>query len=154
MASLTPAQTAKVSEWVASGATLSQIQSKLSSEFNISMTYMDVRFLVDDLNLALVEKEEPKKEETTEATAEATAAAPGEAAPAAGSVSVEVDTIARPGMIVSGHVKFSDGQIADWFIDEAGRPGMSARVPGYRPTDPDMRDFQQKLDVALRQLGF
>ncbi len=118
------------------------------------MTYMDVRFLVDDLNLALVEKEEPKKEEPV---AEAVAEEPvtdGAAPAAAGAVSVEVDTIARPGMIVSGHVKFSDGQIADWFIDEAGRPGMSARVPGYRPTESDMRDFQQKLDVALRQLGF
>jgi hypothetical protein len=154
MASLTPDQAAKVASWVASGATLSQIQSKLSAEFNISMTYMDVRFLVDDLNLALIEKEEPKKEEpAAEATVEEGAADPAAAA-TAGAVSVEVDTIARPGMIVSGHVKFSDGQIADWFIDEAGRPGMSARVPGYRPTDNDMRDFQQKLDVALRQLGF
>jgi len=99
-------------------------------------------------------KEEPKKEEPV---AEAVAEEPvtdGAAPAAAGAVSVEVDTIARPGMIVSGHVKFSDGQIADWFIDEAGRPGMSARVPGYRPTESDMRDFQQKLDVALRQLGF
>lgn len=154
MASLTPDQTAKVAAWVAAGATLSQVQSKLSSELNVSMTYMDVRFLVDDLNLALVEKEEPKKEEPV---AEAVAEEPvtdGAAPAAAGAVSVEVDTLARPGMIVSGHVKFSDGQIADWFIDEAGRPGMSARVPGYRPTESDMRDFQQKLDVALRQLGF
>ena len=154
MASLTPDQTAKVAAWVAAGATLSQVQSKLSSELNVSMTYMDVRFLVDDLNLALVEKEEPKKEEPV---AEAVAEEPvtdGAAPAAAGAGSVEVDTIARPGMIVSGHVKFSDGQIADWFIDEAGRPGMSARVPGYRPTESDMRDFQQKLDVALRQLGF
>jgi hypothetical protein len=154
MASLTPDQTAKVAAWVAAGATLSQVQSKLSSELNVSMTYMDVRFLVDDLNLALVEKEEPKKEEpVAEAVAEEPAA-DGAAPAAGGAVSVEVDTIARPGMIVSGHVKFSDGQIADWFIDEAGRPGMSARVPGYRPTESDMRDFQQKLDVALRQLGF
>jgi hypothetical protein len=57
MASLTPAQSAQVSSWVAAGETLSQIQARLSSELGITMTFMDVRFLVDDLNLTLVEKE-------------------------------------------------------------------------------------------------
>ncbi len=50
---LTPEQKQKVSQWVAAGDNLSAIQSKLSTEFQVSMTYMDVRFLVDDLNLEL-----------------------------------------------------------------------------------------------------
>ena len=50
---LTPEQTKAVSEWVSAGDSLSAIQKKLSEQFKISMTYMDVRFLVDDLNLAL-----------------------------------------------------------------------------------------------------
>jgi len=50
---LTPEQKNTVSEWVAAGDNLSAIQKKLSEQFKISMTYMDVRFLVDDLNLAL-----------------------------------------------------------------------------------------------------
>ena len=54
MAKLTPEQITKVSAWVAEGATLSQIQERLSSQLEVSMTYMDVRFLVDDLNLSLV----------------------------------------------------------------------------------------------------
>ena len=58
MARLTPEQISKVSAWVAEGATLSQIQERLSTQLEVPMTYMDVRFLVDDLNLALVEKEE------------------------------------------------------------------------------------------------
>jgi hypothetical protein len=50
---LTPEQKKTVSEWVASGDNLSAIQKKLSEQFKFSMTYMDVRFLVDDLNLAI-----------------------------------------------------------------------------------------------------
>lgn len=154
MAKLTPEQISKVSAWVAEGATLSQIQERLSSQLGVSMTYMDVRFLVDDLNLALIEKEEPKKPE--EAAAEAAPAEAAAPAPAAGAgvVTVEVDTIAQPHAMVSGHVTFSDGEKADWYIDHQGRPGMAARTPGYRPTPQDITDFQVKLDAALRQAGY
>jgi len=156
MARLTPEQISKVSAWVAEGATLSQIQERLSSQFEVSMTYMDVRFLVDDLNLALIEKEEPKKPE--EAAAEAApaeaAAAPAATAQGAGVVTVEVDTIAQPHAMVSGNVTFSDGEKADWYIDHQGRPGMAARTIGYRPTPQDITDFQVKLDAALRQAGY
>lgn len=51
--SLTPQQKQTVAAWVAAGDNLSAIQKKLSQEFGVSMTYMDVRFLVDDLNLDL-----------------------------------------------------------------------------------------------------
>lgn len=50
---LTPEQQQAVSSWVAAGDNLSIIQNKLSEQFHVSMTYRDVRFLVDDLNLAL-----------------------------------------------------------------------------------------------------
>ena len=156
MARLTPEQISKVSAWVAEGATLSQIQEQLSSKLGVSMTYMDVRFLVDDLNLALVEKEEPKKPEepVAEAAPAEAAAALAPAAQGAGVVTVEVDTIAQPHAMVSGHVTFSDGEKADWYIDHQGRPGMAARTPGYRPTPQDITDFQVKLDAALRQAGY
>ena len=136
MASLTPAQTAQVASWVAAGATLAQVQTRLSAELGITMTFMDVRFLVDDLDLTLVD--------------EAEAAAPT----AGGTVTVEVDSIAQPHAMISGNVTFSDGQKADWYIDHQGRPGMAARVPGYRPTPADISEFQTKLDAALRQAGY
>ena len=155
MARLTPEQISKVSAWVAEGATLSQIQERLSTQLEVPMTYMDVRFLVDDLNLALVEKEEPKPvEEPAAEAAPAEAAAAAETAQGAGVVTVEVDTIAQPHAMVSGHVTFSDGEKADWYIDHQGRPGMAAHTPGYRPTPQDITDFQAKLDAALRQAGY
>lgn len=50
---LTPEQKAAVVSWVAAGDNLSAVQKKLSEQFKVSMTYRDVRFLVDDLNLEL-----------------------------------------------------------------------------------------------------
>ncbi|HVT72203.1 MAG TPA: hypothetical protein VHD61_03645 [Lacunisphaera sp.] len=50
---LTPEQKQAVAGWIAAGDNLSVVQKKLSEQFKISMTYMDVRFLVDDLGLEL-----------------------------------------------------------------------------------------------------
>ncbi len=50
---LTPEQKHAVAGWVAAGDNLSTVQKKLADTYKLSMTYMDVRFLVDDLNLAL-----------------------------------------------------------------------------------------------------
>ena len=50
---LTPEQKEAVSAWIASGDNLSVVQKKLIEKFQITLTYRDVRFLVDDLNLAL-----------------------------------------------------------------------------------------------------
>lgn len=51
--SLTPEQKTAVAAWVAAGDNLSAVQKKLSEQFQVAMTYRDVRFLVDDLNLEL-----------------------------------------------------------------------------------------------------
>lgn len=50
---LSPEQKQAVASWIAAGDNLSAIQKKLSEQFKISLTYMDVRFLVDDLGLEL-----------------------------------------------------------------------------------------------------
>lgn len=75
---LSPEQTQAVASWVATGDNLSVIQRKLSEQFKISLTYRDVRFLVDDLNLAL--KDPAPKVDATDIT-KAPAAASGSAAP-------------------------------------------------------------------------
>ena len=50
---LTPEQKTAVSSWVAAGDNLSAVQKKLTEQFKLSLTYRDVRFLVDDLELTL-----------------------------------------------------------------------------------------------------
>jgi hypothetical protein len=56
---LAPEQKAAVATWLAAGDNLSQVQKKLREQFSLSLTYMDVRFLVDDLNLQI--KDPPPK---------------------------------------------------------------------------------------------
>ncbi len=73
---LTPEQKAAVSSWVAAGDNLSAVQKKLSEQFQVAMTYRDVRFLVDDLNLEL--KDAAPKVDTSDVTK---AQAPAPAAP-------------------------------------------------------------------------
>lgn len=51
MPNLTPEQKQAVAEWVAAGDPLSTVQRKLLEQFQVTMTYMDVRFLIDDLDL-------------------------------------------------------------------------------------------------------
>ena len=153
MSALNPEQRTQVARWVSEGATLSQVQQRLQSEFGISMTYMDVRFLVDDLDLTLVDKPEPKAEEAVVA-AEAPAAPAAPAPGTTGKVSVSVDTIAHPGYSVTGQVTFSDGQTAAWYVDMEGRPGLRPSTPGYRPSPADIQEFQILLDAEFRKLGY
>ena len=80
---LTPEQKQTVATWVETGDNLSTVQRKLSEQFKISMTYMDVRFLVDDLGLEL--KNAAPKVDTTDVskTAATKPAAPSPSAPPA-----------------------------------------------------------------------
>ena len=62
-------QKREVARWVAEGMGLSDIQKKINDDFGVAMTYMEVRFLVDDLDLTLVDEEEPVEEGEMKATA-------------------------------------------------------------------------------------
>src|SRR5262249_2809708 len=130
---LDEAQRKKVSEWIAEGLKLSDIQNRLASELGLRMTYMDVRLLVDDLKLTPKDADRTPTVQSALAAGGPTApaggspAAPRAAGPAAGAakpkestppsrpgkVAVSVDHLARPGALVSGKVNFSDGNQAE-----------------------------------------
>ena len=57
---LTEAQRGQVAGWINAGAKMSEIQNRLLSELGIKLTYMEVRFLVDDLKLTPKDPEPPK----------------------------------------------------------------------------------------------
>src|SRR5580698_8684523 len=73
---LTPEQKISVSEWIAAGDNLYAVQKKLADQFKVSMTYMDVRFLVDDLNLEL--KDPAPKADASDVSKGAPAKAPAD----------------------------------------------------------------------------
>ncbi len=133
-----------VASWVAEGASLAEVQRRLKDECGVSSTYMDVRFLVDDLQLQL--KEQPKQSEAVERLA--AAKQEGESArsePPAGGVSVTMDAITKPQALASGKVTFSDGETAEWMLDQTGRLGLNPAKAGYRPAEADIVAFQREL---------
>ncbi|MGC6424822.1 MAG: hypothetical protein ACON4O_07535 [Lentimonas sp.] len=150
---LSDSQKSSVAAWITEGKSLAQVQALLREEFSISMTYMDVRFLVDDLDIAFKETEEPEEFEDggTEGGAEAAEAEVVDE----GSVTVEVDALMRPGSLVSGSVIFSDGKTLNWQLSSTGQLGL---IPGddpeYRPSPEDVQSFQEQLQEVLQQKGY
>jgi hypothetical protein len=149
-------QRQKVAAWIADGAKLSEIQNRLAEEFSVRLTYMEVRFLVDDLKLKLKDPEPPKTVEPVNPPPAVAKTPADEVLPplAPGKVSVTVDQVTRPGTIVSGKVIFSDGQPADWYLDQSGRLGVAPRQQGYKPSAADVQQFQAALQSELAKLGF
>jgi hypothetical protein len=165
---LDEAQRQKVAEWIREGLKLSEIQTRLTSELGVQMTYMEVRLLVDDLKLTPKDVEPPKPAHPTfgAAGAPASSLSPGGASPPAvagakppgpagapGRVSISVDQLARPGAVVSGKVTFSDGNRAEWYLDQAGQLGLVAQQQGYRPPAGDVQQFQAALETELSKMG-
>ena len=155
---LDEAQRQKVAAWIADGAKLAEIQTRLMSEFNLKFTYMEVRFLVDDLKLTPKDPEPPKVvapvAEAAKPADKKSAPPPAGPAGATGGVSVTVDQLARPGAIVSGKVAFSDGQQADWYLDQTGRLGVVTKQTGYKPSAADVQQFQAALQSEMARMGF
>ena len=163
--SLTPEQKQVVAQWVTDGDNLSVVQKKLLDEFEITMTYMDVRFLVDDLELIL--KDAAPKVDTSDVSksppppppppaAEGETTATEEIAPEpVGNVTVSVDhATLDPNALASGDVTFSDGVTGRWVVDHSGRPGFTEiSQPGYRPSPGDGQAFMQELSQALQKKG-
>lgn len=155
---LDDAQRIKVAEWIKQGLKLSDIQNRLASELGVRLTYMEVRFLVDDLKLTPKDVEPAKPVESVLAapadTPLASTAAPkASPAPRPGGVSVSVDQIARPGAVVSGKVTFSDGNTAAWQFNEMGQLALAPQQPGYRPPASDLQEFKTALEAELSKLG-
>jgi len=145
---LTDEQRKSISEWIEQDASLSEIQQRLKDEFQISLTYLEARLLADDLKLRL--KDHEREPEPVAAPADAENSTP--AAPP-GTVSVSIDQITRPGSMISGKVTFSDGERAEWHLDQMGRLGLNPGTPGYRPSQQDVMDFQPELEKLARSQG-
>jgi hypothetical protein len=166
-----------IRDWVVAGASLSDVQRNLKTEFGVNMTYMDVRLLVLDVGAAVKDKPEPKPAKPTlppqpveeesvpavdldeEVPADNENQLPDDGIPEeqqgiGGAVKLDMDSLVVPGSMVSGNVTFSDGTKARWLIDQYGRFGIDPETPGYRPSPADMQDFQMKLRTELQRKGY
>jgi hypothetical protein len=188
---LDDAQMTRVRTWIDQGMKVAEIQNRLAEEFGLRLTYMEARFLLDDLQLRPKDPTPPPGPAPAAAppgggsgagntlspgsgllgapgpasagrgglpTLSGPSGAPLKMAPMAGDaaskVAVSMDSITRPGALVSGKVTFSDGQTADWQMDQYGRLGVAPKTPGYKPSQADVASFQAELEAALARLGY
>ena len=125
---------------------------------------MDVRFLVDDLELVMSEpmsnlepSVDAKMEKAQDDLAEEDTLSDPEIVDdvMSDSVVVDVDAIMRPGSLVSGTVLFSDGVSLAWQLSASGQLGLiPSEDSDYRPRPEDIQSFQTQLQEVLRKKGY
>lgn len=150
---LTDEQKSAVVDWLGQGRSLSDIQQALKVDHNVKMTYMELRFMVDDLEIPLSED----VVETPEATSEEASEAVIEPEPVLDQsrVQIDVDALVLPGALVSGTVTFSDGESLKWQLAATGQLGLiPGDNPDYRPAPEDIQSFQDQLEDVLRSKGY
>lgn len=166
---LTESQISTIKEWAAGGAQLNDIQKQMEDELGLKLTYMDVRFLALDLEVkirdiegeaaakkaeeeALQEMVEPAVEVEAEEDLSLIPTPDVEGAPPAvtadSAVTVTLDAIAKPGLMASGRVTFSNGQAGDWYIDDNGL-GINPDSDDCEPGRADVEAFQQELQRLM-----
>ena len=157
---LSDAQRAQVAQWIAQGLRVAEVQKKLSTDLGVNLTYMEVRFLIDDLKLKPKDPEPAKIPEAAlkspapgkgqVGTAESEAKKPG----AGGKPAISVDQLTRTGALVSGKVSFGSGTSADWQLDQFGRLGLIPSKQGQKPSQQEIVEFQTALQDELARLGY
>ncbi|MEM8867629.1 MAG: hypothetical protein AAGC73_05125 [Verrucomicrobiota bacterium] len=148
---LNEVQVSAVKAAIKEGQSLADVQRLLREEFDLSMTYMDVRFLVDDLEITFDESAPA----TTEEEGAAAVVEPEVVDEGGNGVRVDVDPITRPGALVSGNVTFSDGVTLGWQLASTGQLGLiPGDDPDYRPAPEDVQAFQAQLEEVLRSKGY
>ncbi|MDR0647099.1 MAG: hypothetical protein LBF43_01535 [Puniceicoccales bacterium] len=143
----TDEQVACIRAWARQTPHLSDLQTHINATYNLHLTYMEVRFLLDDLGIEL------KKVESKPA-ANSNVEQEGELVEEGGSgFSVTVDPVTKPGALINGQVVFSDNQKATWHLDEMGRLGLKPQQLGYRPSQEDLVRFQEEVQKHLTHLS-
>jgi hypothetical protein len=168
---LTDTQKQQIADWIRAGAQLAEVQKRIESEFGLRPTYMEVKFLVSDLQVLPKDIAPPRPAPSPVGLTSpagpgsppgAAVAPPGPAAKKAepeppagkGRIGIAVDKVTVPGAMVSGNVTFSDGKSAAWYIDQYGRLGLAPKDKGYRPPAAEVQEFQLLLEQELGRQGY
>ncbi len=141
------------------GKRLPEIQNYLIKEKQDSITYMELRLLVAELDVQLPAESSSTftpVPATPVASAKGQPAAKGKAAASAsplvgGKTTVEIDSVVRAGAALSGKASFSSGAKAEWMIDQYGRVGLDPLPGSTKPTQQDLQEFQTELRRIIEQ---
>ena len=137
-----------LAQLLAEGVSLSDAQTKINSELGIALTYMDIRIIASTLDVDWKKSDPHPVKSEEDAPAEEKAGEAAENQDEAGKTVVEISKLVRPGMALSGSVKFASGSKADWYLDRTGRLGLENLV-GEQPTQEDIQLFQMELERAV-----
>ena len=151
--SLSEEQISQIKTWVEEGDGFSEIQRKLRDDFHVRITYLETRFLLEDLKIELKPVPVPVVEEPVEDPGTDLEADPAGEPDAEGYAKVTMDALLRPGAIISGKVDFGGGHTAAWWLDQMGRLGMDASDPTFKPSDAQMLTFQSELRLLIQRNG-
>ena len=130
------------------GVSLSDAQTRINSELKVTLTYMDIRIIASTLDVDWKKSDPHPVKSEEDAPAEENAEAATGNQEEAGKTVVEISKLVRPGMALSGSVKFASGSKADWYLDRTGRLGLENLV-GDQPTQEDIQLFQMELERAV-----
>ena len=145
---------AYMTEELAKGTGLSELQNLVNEKFGQHLTYMEIRIIASGLEVdwnandpkaAAAAKEKAKREEEAK---KAEAEAAEGAARGTGKTTVTVNKINPPGTVASGTVTFASGSTADWYVDQTGRPGID-NLKGNPPTREEAQAFMMELQKIL-----
>lgn len=154
--SLTEEQIVTIRLWADDGDTFADIQKKIGTDLNLKITYLETRFLLEDLDIQIKQAPAPEPEPEAELPESGLAdgAAGQESEPAGeGGVTVSIDALLRPGAMISGKADFGGGETASWWVDQMGQLGFRPDNAEFRPTAEQAAAFQQELHAAVRKSG-
>lgn len=140
-----------VGEKLNEGLKLNEIQKILEDEYDTRMTYLDLRMLAAELEVDWTKQDppppEPADEEDEDIVAEAEIIDPPS------QVTVTVSKIARTDAAISGNYECPSGAKGEWIVDHYGRPGMIPAEGAPKPTEEEMKEFQEALVSQLQSGG-
>jgi len=144
-----------------------EIQNYLQKEKGDSITYMELRLLLSEMEAKLADEPStvftPLKPSPITAATPPAAQPPGKgkaqpvppqpkaAAGPRGKTTVAIDEAPPPGAMLSGRVRFGSGAKALWVLDESGRIGLDPELGTGKPDQQDMQEFQTELRRILEQ---
>jgi len=150
--SLSEDQVSQIHAWAEEGDDLAALQKKINEELEVKVTYMETRFLVDDLKVEIKSPEpepEPDSEETVEDELAGTLPLQGDP----NAVTVSIAKVQRPGTMISGTAMFGGVETVEWWMDNMGQLGMSPSNPEFKPTQQQQQAFQMELQAAASREG-
>ena len=127
---LSPEQVRSIRDWAEEGLDLNAIQKRLHEDLGIKLTFMDTRFLLQDLDIQIRQPE------------------PEPPASLLGKTQVTVDEITPPHALMAGKILFRSGAQGVWDIDRTGRINWDATLG--EPTADDLREFETELQSVIR----